>query len=196
MRSVLSPDPIMVVVSLPGNEIKFQLWGGGGGRDGTWFEWDDAALVDPGAVAWINGDFDDSTTALPGWDVIGGGSGTVEPVVVDAGTGDVAALVTTGVGLIGFEQLVDVWGAYNTVSITAEVTSLSGANVALQVLRLDGTLVAEDNRPLAFADGEVILTVPGWDLSGEGIVTVRVTVNTSSAGVSVRFNDAQLGVSP
>ncbi|VAV93692.1 hypothetical protein MNBD_ACTINO02-1014 [hydrothermal vent metagenome] len=40
------------------------------------------------------------------------------------------------------------------------------------------------------------LTVPPWALSGEGMVRVRVIVDASSAGVSVRFNDAVLAVSP
>ncbi|VAW09380.1 hypothetical protein MNBD_ACTINO02-2451, partial [hydrothermal vent metagenome] len=189
---------LTVPFTAPGSEIRFQLWGGDGGGDGTFIDWDDVALVDAGAVAWINGDFDDSATSLPGWSVVGGELGTVEPVVVDAGTGDVAALVTTtGVGgVVGLEQLVDVWGTANTVSVTARVTSLSGANVTLQVLRLDGTVIDADSAALLSSDGEVVLTVPPWVLSGEGIVRVRVTVNVSSAGISVRFNDAVLGIVP
>ncbi|GBE23890.1 bifunctional hemolysin/adenylate cyclase precursor [bacterium BMS3Bbin02] len=189
---------LTVAFTAPGDEIRFQLWGGGGGGDGVWFEWDDAALVDPGAVAWINGDFDDSTASLPGWSVVGGEFGTVEPVIVDAGTGDVAALVTTtGVGgVVGLEQLVDVWNIANTVSIGAEVMSPSGATVTLEVLRLDGSVIDADSAALLPSDGEVVLTVPPWVLSGEGIVKIRVTVNATSAGVSVRFNDTVLDVAP
>ncbi len=98
--------------------------------------------------------------------------------------------------MVGLEQLVDVWGTANTVSVTARVTSLSGANVTLQVLRLDGTVIDADSAALLSSDGEVVLTVPPWVLSGEGIVRIRVTVNVSSAGISVRFNDAVLGIVP
>jgi hypothetical protein len=99
------------------------------------------------------------------------------------------------VAVVGFEQLVDVWGAYNTVSITAEVMSLSGANVALQVLRLDGSVIDSVSAALLSSDGEVTLAVPAWVLSGEGIVKIRVTVNAPLL-VSVRFNDTVLAVAP
>ncbi len=188
---------LTVSFTAPTSEIKFQLWGGDGGGDGVFFDWDDAALVDADTVAWVNSDFDDSTTSLPGWTIVGGELGTVEPEVVDAGTGDVAALVTRteGVGVVGFEQLVDVWNLANTVSITAQVTGTTGANVTLDVLRLDGTVIGTDNAALILSDGEVTLAVPAWVLSGEGIVRVRVTVNAPLL-VSVRFNDTVLAVAP
>ncbi len=190
---------LTVPFTSPTSEIRFQLWGGeSGGGDGAFLDWDDAALFAAGSVGWVNSDFDDSETSLPGWSIIGAQFGTVEPVVVDAGTGDVAVLVTTtGVGgVVGLEQLVDVWGIANTVSITAQVTSGGGASVTVDVVRLDGTVIRADETPLAPSDGAVVLTVPAWVLSGEGIVTIRVTVSATAAGVGVRFNDAVLSVSP
>ncbi len=99
------------------------------------------------------------------------------------------------VAVVGFEQLVDVWNLANTVSITAQVTGTTGANVTLDVLRLDGTVIGTDETSLILSDGEVTLAVPAWVLSGEGIVKVRVTVNAPLL-VSVRFDNAVLAVAP
>ncbi len=161
----------------PGGEVRFQLWGGGGG----------------GFTCEIGPRIRKQRSLRRCLRTL------VSSRVFVVGPRNRRFLASNGacdVAVVGLEQLVDVWGTANTVSITARVMSLSGANVTLQVLRLDGSVIDADNAALLSSDGEVVLTVPPWALSGEGMVRIRVTVNATSAGISVRFNDTALGIVP
>ena len=130
---------------------------------------DVAVLVEGQVGDLANAGFDDGLT---GWTIVGETGGTVAPV--DVG-GNTAIQMTSVTGQpVGVEQLFDGYD-YNAASATVSVASGDEAQVMLEILRLDGTVVDAQSVTVVGGQGWVTIGSGLWSAGAEDVLVYRLT---------------------
>ena len=157
-----------------GDSVRFRVGLVGDVCSTRGFAIDDAALIEGTVGDLVNAGFDDG---LDAWTIVGGGEGTVVPVTVG---GDTAIQITPSTGQpVGVEQWFDGYG-YNAASARVSVSGADSAQVTLEVLRLDGTLVDDSGSvSVSASQGWVTIGDVFWVPDSEDVLIYRITTTGS-----------------
>ena len=158
----------------PGNTVKFRIGLQGDRGETRYFVLDDATLIEGTVGDLANTGFEDG---LDAWTIVGANDGTVVPVTVG---GDTAIQITSVTGQpVGVEQWFDGYDD-NAASAAVSLAGGSNAQVVLEVLRSDGTVVETWPVALDIANPTATIGGVGWSSHNEDILIYRIT--TTGAG--------------